>query len=235
MNRLTVIIPTTYDPAVIRAVESVLAQTVPVDCFVVVDVVQEEVSDEQFFMYNTFRDSMNGLHNGKNIYLIELPYNTGTVDGKVKYYGHRIYAGVPNFVNTEFVSFLDQDNWLEPNFSEEMLKLPRKWLDSLDIVTCRRNIYASTGEYIGVDNFESVPGNFHDTNTFMFRTKQYCKHLAHAMAFGEWGADRELSKSFDGPQGYEHTHTSDALVNYTSPARLDEFFRQNIQKDAKPV
>jgi len=52
-----------------------------------------------------------GKHKGNKIDVIQLPYATGTE----QYNGHRIYGGCTYFAKGEYVMFLDEDNWLEPN------------------------------------------------------------------------------------------------------------------------
>ena len=42
------------------------------------------------------------------------------------WYGHRIYAAFPFLVNQEYVVFLDQDNWLEPNHIESLISTIEK-------------------------------------------------------------------------------------------------------------
>ena len=54
-----------------------------------------------------------------NIKIATAPYNTGGV--APGYYGHRIYAAYPHLVNTDYVVFLDEDNWIEPNHVQSLV------------------------------------------------------------------------------------------------------------------
>jgi hypothetical protein len=78
--------------------------------------------------------------------------------GKQKWNGHRIYAAMSYLVNTEFISFLDEDNWLEPDHVESLISAIRstnsQWAFSL------RNIVDGEGNFVTRDECESL-GNLH--------------------------------------------------------------------------
>jgi len=150
---VTVITPTTGAPCVRQALDSVKNQTYDnIQHLVVVD----------------------GQPKGRviareypHIDLVDLPYATG----KDQYNGHRIYGAMTYIANGEFLCFLDEDNWYEPNHIEtlvDVISKGNKWAYSL------RKIVSQEGEYICNDDCESlgkwtsvINDKFIDVNCFM--------------------------------------------------------------------
>jgi hypothetical protein len=157
-----------------------------------------------------------------NICAMTLPYATG----RIGWCGHRIYAAVSMLCNTEYVCFLDDDNWLEPDHIASLVSQIKStesdWGFSL------RNIYDSEGNFIAPDNCESL-GSLHpsytkdsdrliDTNCFLFR-----RELAVTIA-PLWyrpappvgpGADRVVTQYL--LQNYpKHCSTRRHTLNYTA-------------------
>ena len=212
MARLTIITSTIGQPELPRAVKLSALQSEYCRQLVVVDGMQ--FADKAL-------KSLEGLPE-KHYQVMVLPENTGSdAEGNVTHYGYRINAGIPHFVNTEFVCFLDYDNWYDPHFAERMLSI----IGGCDVATCRRKVWSSDMQYIGVDNFESVGKELFDTNTLVFRTEAYCKHYCQAWAHGGWPGDRLMTKRILEKNNYVHIH--DPLVNYVSPDRLDAYFMGN--------
>lgn len=104
--------------------------------------------------------------------LITLPYATGTE----QYNGHRIYAAATYLAKGDYIIYLDEDNWLEPNHVQTLV----------DAVQNNQNAYACAlrkitdmdGNYICNDdceslgNWESVIGDyFIDVNCFFLPKK----------------------------------------------------------------
>jgi len=158
--------------------------------------------------------------------VIQLPENVGANN----WYGHRVYAALPLIVNADYILFLDEDNWFEPNHVETMInKIKSKdlmWAYSL------RRICDERGQYVCDDDCESLGRNptyydhtlnFVDTNCYCFK-REYLVRVAHNF-YGQWGADRQfysaaskLLPSFG--------CTGEATVNYRSPERLLGMFRE---------
>lgn len=150
---VTVITPTTGAPCVRQALDSVKNQTYDsIQHLVVVD----------------------GQPKGRviareypHIDLVDLPYATG----KDQYNGHRIYGAMTYIANGDFICFLDEDNWYEPNHIESLVDVISKgntWAYSL------RKIVSQEGEYICNDDCESlgkwtsvINDKFIDVNCFM--------------------------------------------------------------------
>jgi len=108
------------------------------------------------------------------------------------WYGHRVYAACSFLVNAD----VDEDNWIEPNHIEELVKVLQEgnqWAYSL------RKIYNKEGEYLCEDNCESLgkwPVYFNDevfhidTSSFAVR-RDVAVAIGHAW-YGQWGADRQF-------------------------------------------
>ena len=112
------------------------------------------------------------------------------------WYGHRVYAACSFLVDADVICYLDEDNWIEPNHVEELVKVLQEgnqWAYSL------RKIYDKEGEYLCEDNCESLgkwPVYFNDevfhidTSSFAVR-RDVAVAIGHAW-YGQWGADRQF-------------------------------------------
>jgi glycosyltransferase involved in cell wall biosynthesis len=216
-----VITPTTGKEEMKQAVESVKAQTVPTEHLIVYDGLGA-------YQKRIFPDNPSIL----------LPENVGA-DG---WYGHRVYAAMPLMVNADYILFLDEDNWFEPNHVETMInKIKSKdlmWAYSL------RRIHNESGQYVCDDDCESLgryPAfydhalNFVDTNCYCFR-REFLVTVAHSF-YGQWGADRPFYKAASTALP-AFGCTGKATVNYRAPERLLEMFREGnkLMKEAyKPL
>jgi glycosyltransferase involved in cell wall biosynthesis len=205
-----VITPTTGKDTVFKAIQSVKDQTMTTEHLVVLDGVQKA----------------DGYIPKDLLKVIELPENVGG-DG---WYGHRVYAAMPLMVNADYILFLDEDNWFEPNHVETMInKIKSKdlmWAYSL------RRICDESGQYVCDDDCESLGRcptfydstlNFVDTNCYCFR-REYLVTVAHSF-YGQWGADRPFYKSASTALP-AFGCTGEATVNYRAPERLLEMFRE---------
>jgi len=215
--RIMVITPTTGKDTLKDAVESVANQTIPVEHLLVAD----------------GKDATNNPHFFSSVHRIVLPENVGANN----WYGHRVYAAMPLMVNADYILFLDEDNWYEPNHVETMInKIKSKdlmWSYSL------RRICDERGQYVCDDDCESLgryPAfydhllNFVDTNCYCFK-REYLVNIAHAF-YGQWGADRQFYKA-----AAKHLPsfgcTGEATVNYRAPERLFEMFREGNEQMKK--
>jgi glycosyltransferase involved in cell wall biosynthesis len=137
---VTVITPTTGASYLKQAIQSVANQTYSmIQHLVVVDGVHEE-ADNIIFDYK---------QQYANIDAVYLPYATG-ID---RYNGHRIYGAMTYLAKGDYVMFLDEDNWLEPNHIESLMEVIRRgnqWAFSL------RKIMDKDGNYVCNDDCESL-------------------------------------------------------------------------------
>jgi glycosyltransferase involved in cell wall biosynthesis len=209
-ERIMVITPTTGKHSVNQAMESVALQTIPTEHLIVED------------------GKLNNMHIFENEMRkkITLPENVGA-NG---WYGHRVYAAMPLMVNADYILFLDEDNWFEPNHVETMIaKIKSKdlmWSYSL------RKIINEQDEYVFDDDCEALGRyptfydhtiNFVDTNCYCFR-RDYLVGVAHHF-YGQWGADRVLYKAVAKALP-SFGCTGEATVNYRAPERLMKMFEE---------
>jgi GT2 family glycosyltransferase len=214
MSRIMVITPTTGKDTVVQAIESVNNQTVFTEHLVVIDGSQAE------------QDLGNIKYDWTRTLTMKLPENVGG-NG---WYGHRVYAAMPLMVNADYILFLDEDNWFEPNHVETMInKIKSKdlmWAYSL------RKIYDERGQYVCDDDCEALGRyptfydhtlNFVDTNCYCFK-REYLVNIAHTF-YGQWGADRPFYKAAASALP-SFGCTGEATVNYRAPERLLGMFRE---------
>jgi len=205
--RVLVITATAGRDTIEKAAVSVANQTVPTEHLIVLD-----------------GDIKLDMDYPSNLKVMQLPENVGA-NG---WYGHRIYAAMPLLVNADYILFLDDDNWFEPNHVETMIaKIKSKdlmWSYSL------RKIVNERGEYVCDDDCEALgryptfydPNlNFVDTNCYCFR-REYLVSVAHNF-YGQWGADRQFYKAVS-KQLPAFGCTGEATVNYRAPERLLKMF-----------
>ena len=206
-----VITPTTGKDTVNKAIESVNQQTVFTEHLIVIDGQQVEKAN---------------IHLKGNCHYMDLPENVG----RNGWYGHRVYAAMPLMVNADYILFLDEDNWFEPNHVETMInKIKSKdlmWAYSL------RRICDERGQYVLDDDCESLGRyptfydhllNFVDTNCYCFK-RDYLVNVAHSF-YGQWGADRPFYKAASKLLP-SFGCTGEATVNYRAPERLLGMFKE---------
>jgi glycosyltransferase involved in cell wall biosynthesis len=176
----TVIIPTTGSPELRSAVESVLNQTHKTNCYVVID--GDQFTDKTL-------EILGDLVNNENVYICSLPINVGAKG----FYGHRVYAAFTHLIDTEYVGYLDQDNWLYRSHVENCIKTINS--RNLDWCYSLRQIYNKQGKMVAFDDCESLGiwptyhGHHHiDTNCYFIKTDVATK-LA-SVWHGGWGQDR---------------------------------------------
>jgi glycosyltransferase involved in cell wall biosynthesis len=133
--------------------------------------------------------------------VIQLPENTGG-DG---FYGHRIYAATGFLINTDYVLYLDQDNWMDPDHVATAVNTIEA--GRLDWCYSLRKIHDPSGAYLLDDDCESLGRwpTWVDLQSFLVDTSCYCikREVIARMSgawYGKWGADRiflaTLAKNF---------------------------------------
>jgi len=126
----------------------------------------------------------------QKIKIISLENNVGK-----GWYGHRVYAAASFLVNEDYLCYMDEDNWAEPNYIDEFRKILNKsqWGYTL------RNVYDPDGTFVCQDNCESLgkweafvnSGRYHiDTGCFVI-PRDLAVKVGHNW-YGQWGADRQF-------------------------------------------
>jgi glycosyltransferase involved in cell wall biosynthesis len=176
----TVIIPTTGTPELADAIDSVINQTYPTDCYVVVDGIHH---------YQQVAEVIGERVQNIGVNIAYLPINVGAGG----FYGHRVYAAFSHLVNSKYILYLDQDNWLDDNHVQSCVNKIEK--NNLDWTYSLRKIY-NNKEFVCHDDCESLGKwpvfsndyNHIDTNCYCIKT-DVALRVASAW-HGGWGQDR---------------------------------------------
>lgn len=142
--KVSVITPTTGNPFLKECIESVRNQTYKnIEHIVVVD------GNERWEKCDSILKELS-FPNGTTEHIFVLPYPTGTD----RYNGHRIYGGTTYFANGDYHIWLDDDNVLEPDHIESLVKLVQQndlhWAYSL------RKIIDKDSNVLCLDDCESL-------------------------------------------------------------------------------
>ena len=154
------------------------------------------------------------------------PENTGKTGGS--FWGHRIFAAYPHLVNADYILFLDEDNWYEPNHIQSIINSIEE--NGWDWAYSLRNIYTKEKIFVDQDCCESL-GRWPvfwsldksekeylvDTSAYCFK-RDFLIHMCQHWHSG-WGGDRRFYKIMS--QGLKHDNfgtTGIHSMNY----RLDD-------------
>lgn len=231
MKSVVIITPTIGSDHLKQCVESVQNQTYSnIKHLVVIDGIE---NNQKYSINNecTIRGTLLEMVR-PNIAVQVLEENVGA-NG---WYGHRIYAAFSYLVNEDYIIYLDEDNWLEPNHVESLINTIESgnlhWAYSL------RNIVSKEGNWICEDNCESLGWWTSVAGYNHIDTSCYCidRNIATKAAYawyGQWGADRQffqqLYKINDNfSTNKEHTVNYRLDGNPGSPTK--EFFIQGNRK-----
>ncbi|MDR7132668.1 glycosyltransferase involved in cell wall biosynthesis [Algoriphagus sp. 4150] len=215
MKSVTVITPSIGNDYLKNAILSVNTQSYRmIKHLVVVDGAQYE---------GKVREIMRDCDGPDNLMVLTLPFNTGH-DG---YYGHKIYAGISLLVDSDYVFFLDEDNWYNNIHIETViLEIERR---SLDWAYSLRTLNLPETNFKMEDNCESLGrwpaysgnSNFVDTNCYGIK-REVLQQVCHNWVFG-FGGDRNFYKYLS-----KHTDNFDTTglytVNYRIKPEVESFF-----------
>lgn len=192
-----VIIATIGKPTLARAIESLYEQTYErgpgsLQCLVVVDGPEFDKTARA-----VYHDAIK-KRDADWIDIVTLPQNTGS-NG---YVCHRIYGATPMIVNQDYIFYLDDDNWFDPDHVKNCIKACEE--NSLDWCFAMRNIYQD-GEYLCRDECESVgiwpvwynPDFSHiDTNCYCFK-RSVSVHIAPHWHKSRYDKNKNVQPSAD--------------------------------------
>ena len=144
--KVSVITPTTGNPFLKECIESVRKQTYKnIEHIVVVDGKSRVEKTEPILYEAAFPRGESSSDQ-----LIILPYPTG-ID---RYNGHRVYGGTTYFADGDYHIWLDDDNVLEPDHIEKLVKLVQE--KNLDWAYSLRKIIDKDGNVLCLDDCESL-------------------------------------------------------------------------------
>ncbi len=207
MSTATIVIAATGSDELAKAVDSALLQTQPnTQVWVVIDGPQ-------------FTDAVNTVIAPYRNYvkILQLPENTGA-NG---FYGHRIYAAASHLINTDYVLYLDQDNWFDiDHVATQVAAIESngwQWGHSL------RKIVDKNGTHLCLDDCESLGrwpiylSNDHhlvDTSSFCIK-REVIVQIGSVWHWG-WGGDRRFLSAIS-----QHFPQWGTTGKYTLNYRLD--------------
>lgn len=189
MKKAIVITPTTGSSELTDCIRSVRRQTFPnTHHLLVVDGVKYTQPVDRVLK------DVGIVGTGDSFFRCDLPFNTGGGG----YYGHRVMAAFGHLIpDYDYVLFLDQDNWYDPDHVESLVDVCES--KNMDWSYSLRKIYNADGTFVTEDNCESLgkwpvwtdPTSFLiDTSSFCFKVP-YFKLVGYLWDFG-WGADRRF-------------------------------------------
>ena len=161
-----VLTPSTGSSFLSRAIESVLKQDFR-------DILHLIIVDGSVYEQNV--REITSRFNPEHCKVITIPFNTGANGMN----GHRIYASFPLLTNSDYIFFLDEDNWWDTDHASSLIDLLKK--KDIDWVYSMRKIFTHDEEYIANDNCESIGPylpysykiknwpNYIDTNCYAFK------------------------------------------------------------------
>ena len=165
---ISIITPTIGRDVFQETLESINQQTVSCDIhhYIVIDNAPENLSKVERVL-----EKVICAPNVKR-FIISLPF----CSGKNKYNGHKIYASIPQFIETEYLCFFDDDNIMMPDHLETCLRTLRKgdldWCYTLRTCFDTENEIDDNGESLGhLQNILLHPENYLiDTNLYFVKT-----------------------------------------------------------------
>ena len=186
-------------------------------------------------------DSVNTV----DVLITNLAENVGKVDGQ-NFYGHRIYAASPHLTNSDYVFFLDEDNYYEKTHVQSLVDLCEKY--KLDFSFSFRKIVDKNRVYLCDDLCESLgmwPIYGNSLNGYLVDTSSYCMRRSFLIQTGYlwhygWGGDRRWFNIMRerGPDYVKYGTTARPTLNYRlegneNSVKID-FFRNGNWK-ANPL
>jgi len=178
---IAVVTPTIGKPELEQCIESLKHQ----DCvhYIIVDGSQYNAAVNKIVMRVGLTDKIKFIWLTENI-------------GAGGWYGHRAYAAASFLVNEDVICYMDEDNFVEPNFIEAYRKVltPGSWAFTL------RNIVSLKGEFLCPDNCESLGPKYpiagtvdtHHIDTSCFAIpREIAVRVGHTW-YGQYAADRQF-------------------------------------------
>ena len=212
--RTVVVTPTTGTSYLSKCIESVQNQTLPgVVHLIVVD--GPEYAEKVQEMVEPYRLKM-------PVHVMVLPFNSGA-DG---WNGHRIYASMALLLDFDYIAYLDEDNFYDPDHLQGVQELLLK--DKVDWTFSLRKILDTEGNLVALDNCESLGNMCHTVlswDDFLVDTSCYflSKEVAQAMAphwmhkarTGDVEADRAVCQFLLGHPTFKGKGVAKHTLNYT--------------------
>jgi len=225
---ISVITPTTGEPSFLNLLKSLYIQDIDFEHIVLWDdkrAINESKDMIPFLIPLDIRDDFRW----KKSYNIQIPGNM--VNGVAA--GSSLRAIGLMAAQGKYVVFADSDVWYESNHLQNLLNTvkDKQW------GFCRRKIWNSKKEYLGIDNFEAIGNSLEkrvpyilvDNNTMIFERRFGTSGAVLYRETQEYNDDRlftEFLYKYAGVPGI----SKEATVNQICPDRLEKMFRENCIK-----
>ena len=228
--KIAVITPTTGGKFLDACIKSVQSSTLPnIEHWIIVDGREHEGKVDMI---------LEKYRHKHPVIKLALPNNIGSGGWN----GHRVFGSIPWIINADYISYLDDDNIVEPKHFKDLvssiISTPNaKWS------YCLRKLIDSEGKLIGYDNCESLGGISHTVagrGDYLIDTSCYMIERDLAIsASPAWNArfrdpdgkpepDRELSKCLlsAAPYGVVRKHSLNYRIGSTGLSVTNNFFVQ---------
>jgi hypothetical protein len=191
----TVVTPTTGHPKLLDLLQSIQRQWVPlnlrdgsitIEHFVVIDgpeFVEKATAILQQVVPSATSTPDDGAVVPVTRYVFPLPLNTGAGG----FLGHKIYAGISQWVRGDYVLFLDDDNWWAPTHLYECYRTLTSVSPPLDWCYTLRTVVSFDGTAVCRDNCESLGflhPVFYADSEYMIDTNCTCVSLSLVQKYG---------------------------------------------------
>lgn len=217
---ITIITPTRGEETIFKLIKSINQQSIPWVHILVTDTSWMDKSLDPTKCFNEKK--------GDCIrYNINIPFYTkkGIAPGSA------LRSVALMAAQTEWITMADSDVWYEDNHLETMINHDKNWS------YCKRKIWSpTTGEYIGVDNFESVgeesitPYKMVDGCSMAYK-RPYGASAAYLYNMTEnYDDDRLAYAHYKKYAGIPHK-TNQATVNQICPLKLEPMFKRYCSRN----
>lgn len=222
MHNITIITPTTGKDSLDKLIESIADQDF-------------DASVYHLLLWDDYRSEGSKSpesYNSDNRRSIVFPPGTGR-NGSAP--GSMLRAAGLTLVKTPWVTFADDDVWWEKN---HINVLNRVLSNGGNWATTLRKIWSPTGEYLGVDRFESVgddpgrkvPYEMVDGNTIICN-RQFGVSAAPMYSLTSDYNDDRLMYAFLKQHAGPRISTNTPTINQVCPEKLIGFFTENCSKE----
>jgi len=217
---ISIITPTRGEETLFKLIKSINEQSVPWCHIIITDT---SWMDSQLDPKSCFNEKI-----GNSIrYNIHIPFFTkkGIAPGSA------LRSIALMAAQTEWITMADSDVWYENNHLESMITHDKNWS------YCKRRIWSpTTGECLGIDNFESVG----DESKVSYEMVDGCS-MAYKQPYGASAAylyrmtedynDDRLAYAHYKKYGGKPHKTNQVTVNQICPIKLESMFRQFCTKE----
>ncbi len=204
---VTIVSPVTGNPLMRQAIESVQRQTYRnIEHLIVVN--SKELEEKVRQILSNIDTPQITTH------VLCLPYPTG----KDRFIGYRIYGMAPFLVNGDYICYLDEDNWYDPEHIEALVRITQE--KGLDWAYSLRKIVDRDGNFLCLDDCESL-GKWKcstpNTNGYYVDNNSYFLKKSLALKFSHvWYVKSRSIVRIKGNiariRGNENTQTPDAIL-----------------------